>query len=240
VAALIGGGAAAAPDPFGRVPGQIRIGPSKLDRYRVRLAIPQAGWGREVEPVIGLPVYVCEVLTVLRGRDCSYQRPVGIDVPIDYVARIVGVPCPAEDCVAARPVMGPLKVRRSAASDVLGTAGQRDARAGNLDADRVHCAVQQGRGRREAETMIRTAQNVEQILTGHAGWSCGYQVDAVINVYADCGGWVVRVPGPPRDRAAAGSIVKPLIIRRHVLSDGKRLPGYCNRPGSCCSRVYAH
>src|SRR5262245_58917689 len=129
VAALIGGGAAAASDSFGRVPGQIRIGASKLNRYRVRLAVPQARGGREVEPVIGLPVYVCEVLTVLRGRDSSYQGPVGIDVHIDYVARIVGVPCPAADRVAARPVMGPLKARRSAASDVLGTAGQRDARA---------------------------------------------------------------------------------------------------------------
>src|SRR5262249_43398636 len=132
VAALISRAAAAAPESLRRVPGQICVGPAKLNRYNVGLSVPQAGRRLEIEPVIRLSIYVSQVLAVLGCGYGSYQRSVCIDINVDYVAGIVGVPCPAADCVAAGPVMRPLQVSGAAASDALGTAAQRDARAGNL------------------------------------------------------------------------------------------------------------
>src|SRR5262249_5387076 len=73
LAALIRWAAAAARECFRSIPRQICACTAKFHGYDVAQPVPQDCRRREVEPVIRLPIYVGQILAVLRGGCCSYQ-----------------------------------------------------------------------------------------------------------------------------------------------------------------------
>src|SRR5215469_1321961 len=132
---LVVGSADGARECLGRIKREIGVCAAKFYGDDMLLPVLQAGRRREVEAVVRLSIYVGQVLTVLSRSYGPYQRAVGIDVNIDDVAGIVGIPRPAADGVTAGAVMRTLQVSGAGALDVLRTAGQSDAGARDLAAN---------------------------------------------------------------------------------------------------------
>src|SRR5260370_16004824 len=91
---------------------EICIGPAEFYRYRMRLSVSEAVRWMEYKPVIRTTKRVSQILAVQGGCRCTYQRCTVVQVDIHRAAGVIGVPCPAFDCVAALSAVTALKIGR--------------------------------------------------------------------------------------------------------------------------------